>query len=244
MAKIRLNKYLATAGIWSRREADQMIAAGRVSVSGILVEALGSQIDPAVDQVLVDGRPVQQTKQLKYYAIYKPKGVISTAKDELNRQSVTNLAPKEPRVYPVGRLDADSEGLMILTNDGGLTQEMTHPSFEHEKEYEVETRISNVNILKNTEILKNKIIRQFKEGLVIDGVLMKADHVQISKIQGSSLRIQMVLHTGYNRQIRKMCSKVGLQVIKLTRTRIGKLSLDKLKLTPGQYKTINRSDII
>jgi 23S rRNA pseudouridine2605 synthase len=243
--KIRLNKFLAESGCCSRRKADDFIQEGLVEVNGQKVTSLGLQIDPKLDEVTLLGTHIKPIAHpLVYYAFYKPKGIISTASDEQNRKKVTDFLPSTPRVYPVGRLDADSEGLMILTNDGNLTQMLTHPSFEHEKEYEV-------TITTNHKINPKQIERDFTKGMLIDDQWMKAKSARLSKpscTNGASKEyhymINTVLTTGYNRQIRKMCSKVGLKVIKLVRVRIGRLSLTRLNLKPGEYILILKSDII
>lgn len=238
--KIRLNKFLAEAGIASRRKSDQLIGAGKVTVNGILVTELGTIVDTEKDNVSLDNKPVILQEKLVYFAVYKPIGVISTAHDESGRKSVVDLVRPGLRVYPVGRLDADSEGLMILTNDGEFTQRLTHPSFEHEKEYLVECKVND-----KFSINGDQIKEKFEDGLRIGGKIMKADKVIVkTKIRNSVFDIQVTLHTGYNRQIRKMCARIGLQVTRLVRTRIAKLSIDLLGLKPGEFKAINMSDVI
>jgi pseudouridine synthase len=237
---IRLNKYIAEAGICSRRKADELISLSKVSVNGKVVAELGTQIDPEKDEIKVDGQLCQINQKTVYYALYKPIGVISTANDEKGRANVTSLVPKTPRVYPIGRLDMYSEGLIILTNDGELAQRLTHPSFEHEKEYEIKVRSHKSEVVSQGEIKK-----KFERGLLIDNVLMKAYKVQLLTTHDPQLMtIRLVLHTGHNRQIRRMCDKIGLQVAKLTRIRIGKLRLADLNLKPGQYKEIKKNQII
>jgi len=237
---MRINKFLSEAGVCSRRKADELIVAGKVSINGKIINELGNQIDPNIDQITVDGQLCQINSKTVYYAIYKPKGIISTASDEKGRTNITDLVPKTPRVYPVGRLDAYSEGLMILTNDGELTQKLTHPSFQHEKEYEIVVRDHK------SEIMNQKIKKAFEQGMIIDGVLMKAFKVDVTTFTPNPqlMTIKLILHTGYNRQIRKMCDKIGLKVINLKRIRIGKLNISDLNLKPGEYKEIKKTDII
>lgn len=235
---IRLNKFLSDQGICSRRAADEHILAGKVLVNGKKA-SLGQKIDPEKQKVVFDGQEIGSAKENKvYYAVYKPRGVVSTTNDEMNRRSVVDLVPKELRVYPVGRLDKDSEGLIILTNDGELTNLLTHPKNEHEKEYEVLVSSIKYQVLSIKEAEK-----QLLKGLNIEGKLMKADSVKVSLIHDTKYLIQMVIHTGYNRQIRKMCDKIGLEVLKLKRIRIKNLSLDKLNIKPGEYRTIKKEDI-
>ncbi|MFA7253525.1 MAG: pseudouridine synthase [Patescibacteria group bacterium] len=239
---IRLNKFLADAGLFSRREADEHILAGEITVNGNPVTEMGTKIEPDHDIVEYKGKIIKLQTAYTYYALYKPKGVVSTAKDELGRQTVLDFVPKEPRVYPVGRLDADSEGLIILTNDGDLTNHLTHPSFEHEKEYEIIVKSTKQKAKSPEEITK-----MFENGFMIDGHLMIADVARSIKSPALSFPLSafsLVLHTGYNRQIRRMCDKIGLNVIKLTRTRIGKLKLADLNLKHGGYMEITKSRIV
>ena len=240
MPNIRLNKFLAEAGICSRRKADEHISSGDVYVNGERA-TLGMKVDPEKDDVVFRRTPVRRRpEKLVYYALYKPKGVVSTAADEKGRATVTDLVPQQPRVYPVGRLDLTSEGLMLLTNDGELTHQLMHPSFGHEKEYELVAQIP-------AGISPNQIKGSFEEGLQIEGKLMQADRVALSRRSPKHpdvVVLQMVLHTGYNRQIRRMCEALGLSVVSLRRTRIGKLNLRRLGLKPGEYRQVEKSDII
>lgn len=242
--KVRLNKFLSQSGVCSRRSADELISKGKVFING-KVAYLGDKIDPEIDKITVNNKTIKQSNNLIYYALYKPKDVISTASDEIGRQTVTDFVPKNPPVHPVGRLDANSQGLIILTNDGELTQKLTHPSFEHEKEYELTIRIKNIeSSIKKKEQFLFDIKKKFVSGMSIDNKLMKADSASTSMIHDSKFVIQLVLHTGYNRQIRKMCAKMNLEIVRLVRTRIGKLTLASLNLKPGEYKEIIREDII
>lgn len=236
---MRINKFLSEAGICSRRKADELILAGKVTRNGQIIKELGIQVDPKIDKITVDGQICQLHTKTVYYALYKPKGVVSTSSDEKGRESVIDLVPPIPKVYPIGRLDMYSEGLMILTNDGELTQKLTHPSFEHDKEYEV---IVNPEQWVRSQDIKEK----FEKGLLIENVLMKAFDVKISTSTHDSrcITIKLVLRTGYNRQIRKMCDKIGLKVLALKRIRIGKLKLVDLHLKPGEYKEIRKTDIV
>lgn len=235
---VRINKYMAESGLCSRRKADELIANGEVKVNGV-VAGTGSKINPETDIVTHKGKQVSLITERIYYAIYKPRGVVSTASDELGRKNVIDLVPRSPAVYPVGRLDKNSEGLLILTNDGELTNILTHPSNEHTKEYLVRVRLLDQNF----DVLKIKAM--FEGGMKIDGKIMRADSVNVNKIDNSNnLLLTIVLHTGYNRQIRKMCDKIGLEVLNLKRIRIAKLELDKLNLASGEYKTITLKEIL
>lgn len=242
--QIRLNKYLSQAGICSRREADEHILAGEVKINGE-VAALGNKVDSDKDKIELKGVPINTEKPaLIYYALYKPKGIISAAKNE-QEKTVVDLVPSEPRVYPVGRLDKNSEGLMILTNDGELTNALTHPSYKHEKEYEVIVRIMNQELRsKDTSEIATMIKNRVVSGVTIDGKTMKADEARVSMIHNSKFVILMTIHTGYNRQIRKMCAKIGLEIQSLKRVRIGKLKQEMLGLKPSEYKEIGIKDIL
>lgn len=253
---IRLNKYLSDSGVCSRRKADEYILAGDVGINGATVKVLGTKIDPEKDSVYFQGELVKAAENYIYYALYKPKGVVSTASDELGRKTVLDLVPKSPRVYPVGRLDEDSEGLIILTNDGALAQELTHPSYQHKKEYEVTARKStkSVKFIKSIKSIKSQdselidfegIKKKFENGIVIDSKLMKADKVFAPTLGlDGLLTFRLILHTGYNRQIRKMCAKIGLAVIKLVRTNVANLSLLELKLSDGDFVSVKRDEIL
>lgn len=238
----RLNKFLANSGVCSRRKADEHILAGDVKVNGITNKELGIKIDPDKDTVEFQDKVVKLNSDFVYYVLNKPKGVVSTSSDENGQKAVVDLVPKVPRVYPVGRLDKDTVGLIVLTNDGELTKELTHPSFEHRKEYKAEVRIQNKELSKNKNI-GQYITEKFERGLRIDDKLMKADSVSCLILNPKFLILTLVLHTGYNRQIRKMCAKIGLEVVRLTRTAIGKLTLAKLNLKPGEYKEISKEDV-
>lgn len=210
---MRLNKFLAQSGAASRRGADKIIAEGRVKINGIVAK-LGDQVG-ARDKVFIDKKPIGRSEEKQYFAVYKPVGYISTVSDEFGRKNVLQLVKSKNRLYPVGRLDIDSEGLMILTNDGDLTLKLTHPRFHLEKEYEV-TCDREINVKKiNTGA--NKIIWYRKN------------------------EMRIVMYEGKKRQIRKMCWLAGLRVIKLKRIRIGKLFLGNLN--PGEYKELTPRDV-
>ena len=240
MPSTRLNKFLADAGICSRRKADEHISLGDVYVNGKRA-TLGMKIDPDKDAVVFRRTPVRRRpEKLLYYALYKPPGVVSTAADDKGRTTVTDLVPQTPRVYPVGRLDLTSEGLILLTNDGELTHQLIHPSFAHEKEYELVVQIPE-------GVAPAQIKQRFEAGLQIEGKVMQADRVTLlrrSPQRADAVTLRLVLHTGYNRQIRRMCEALGLTIINLRRSRIGKLKLSKLGLKPGEYRQVKKSDIV
>lgn len=236
---VRLNKFLSNSGICSRRKADEHILGGDIRINGNIIKELGTKIDPKKDTVSFCGKEIRPSEEFVYYALNKPAGVISTASDENGRSTVLELVPNEPRVYPVGRLDKDSDGLIILTNDGELANKLTHPKFEHEKEYYVKARTQ-----KQIVIDPKAIERRFQTGIMVDGKIMKADIIKAEIIRNNRYDLIVTIHTGYNRQVRKMCAKMGLEVIGLTRTRIGNLKLAFLDIKPGKFMQIEKSDII
>lgn len=223
---VRLQKVLAQAGLGSRRVSEEMIAEGRVTVNG--EEALlGCRVDPATDLIEVDGAAIGVAPGLVHYLLNKPAGVISTASDTHGRPTVVDLVPAEPRVVPVGRLDADTEGLLLLTNDGELTYRLTHPRFGVPKEYiaEVVGRPGR------------GAVRQLREGIELDdGPTAPA---AASLLAPSVLRI--VIHEGRNRQVRRMCDAIGHPVIRLVRTRIGPLRDTSLK--PGEWRDLSQPEL-
>ena len=222
----RIQKVLAAAGVASRRAVEEMVAEGRIMVNGQLAR-LGQRVDPEHDTVEVDGIPVGLRADLVYYLLNKPPGVVATASDPQGRPTVVAMVPDEPRVFPVGRLDADSEGLLLLTNDGGLTHRLTHPSFGVDKEY-----LAHVQGQPSRGAL-----RQLREGVPLDDGLAQA--VAASRPEPSVIRI--VVREGRNWLVRRMCDAIGHPVIRLVRTRIGPLA-DR-KLPPGGWRELTQSEI-
>ncbi len=222
----RLQKILAQAGLGSRRACEVLIADGRVRVNG-QVATLGDRADPEVDEVEVDGAVVGVRPGLVHYLLNKPAGVVTTASDPQGRATVVGLVPPEPRVFPVGRLDADTEGLLLLTNDGDLAHRLTHPSFGVDKEYlvEVEGRPGR------------GVVRRLRDGVELeDGVTAPA---KVSAVGDHLLRI--TIHEGRNRQVRRMCAAVGHPVRRLVRVRIGPIS-DR-RLGPGEWRPLRQDEV-
>jgi 23S rRNA pseudouridine2605 synthase len=222
----RLQKVLARAGVASRRACEELIAARRIRVNGE-VATLGDRVDPEHDLVELDGAPLALAAGLVHYLLNKPAGVVTTADDPQGRRTVVDLVPSEPRVFPVGRLDMDTEGLLLLTNDGELTHRLTHPSFGVDKEYlaEVEGKPSR------------GALRRLREGVELDdGPTAPA---QVSLIEPTVLRI--TIHEGRNRQVRRMCEAVGHPVRRLVRTRIGPLA-DR-RLAPGEWRALDPDEV-
>jgi 23S rRNA pseudouridine2605 synthase len=214
----RLNKFLAHAGIGSRRYCDQIIAAGRVRIDGQVVSALGTQIDPTAHAVSVDDSPVRAEKFV-YWALNKPRGYLCTNHDPSGRPLMLDLVPHiEQRVYTVGRLDEDSEGLLLLTNDGDLANGLMHPRYEVEKTYEALVAGSP----------SGDDIKQLLTGVWLSDGRIKAKAAKKLKRQGDSVWLRIVLCEGKNREIRRMLAKLGHKVMRLRRTAIGPVRLDRL----------------
>ena len=222
----RLQKVLARVGIASRRACEELIAEGRVKVNGE-VAVLGRRVDVDHDRVELDGVPIGVAPDLVHYLLNKPAGVVTTASDPQGRPTVVGLVPAARRVFPVGRLDAETEGLLILTNDGALAQLLTHPSHGVEKEYlaEVSGRPSAGEV------------RSLREGVqLVDGITAPA---QVALLGPNLLRI--VIHEGRNRQVRRMCEEVGHPVLRLVRSRIGPLTDRRLR--PGHWRTLSPGEV-
>lgn len=225
----RLQKVLARAGYGSRRICEDLIADGRVSVNGE-VAVLGRRVDVSRDDVRVDGSPVGVLPGLVYYLLNKPEGVVTTALDTHGRETVLDLVPAEPRVFSVGRLDMETSGLLILTNDGRLSQHLTHPSHGVEKEYLAEVECAPNGV-------PNGALRRLRDGVMLDdGVTAPAE---VGQVEPGVLRI--VIHEGRNRQVRRMCETVGHPVRRLVRTRIGPLRDSRLK--PGQWRELTIEEV-
>lgn len=222
----RVQKVLARAGLGSRRVCDEMVAARRVRVNGAIADP-GTRVDPESDRIEVDGVAIGVRPGLVYYLVNKPRGVVSTSSDPQGRPTVVEMVPDEPRVFSVGRLDVETEGLLLLTNDGDLAQRVAHPSHGVDKEYLAEV----------TGTLTRGALRQLREGVELDdGVTAPA---KVSQVGQGALRI--VLHEGRNRQVRRMCEAVGHPVLRLVRVRIGPLS-DR-KLAPGEWREMTQAEV-
>src|SRR3989338_1643238 len=225
----RLQKYISQAGIASRRHAEELILAGKVKVNGRVVKILGTKVDSAKDKVEVDGKKIGQQK-LIYLVLNKPKRYMTTRNDPRARRTVFDLLPAELKnvVWPVGRLDFDTEGLLVFTNDGELTQAMTHPSMEHEKEYEV---------ILDKELSRGRI-EKIETGMMIDGKMTAP-----AKIKTAGTTVHIVIHEGMNRQVRSFYGELGFSVRNLKRIRIGKLKLGN-DLPVGKFIFLDKSQIV
>ena len=231
--KERLHKVLAHAGVASRRAAERMIREHRVRVNGALVVELGTQVDPARDRIEVDGRPLARADAAhQYIALNKPLGVVSTAHDPEGRPTVVELVHAARRVYPVGRLDIDSEGLVLLTDDGELTFRLTHARFGVEKEYHVIVTCTEVN---------EELVEQLRKGVKLEDGMARAVRANVlnSTDYGGALRV--VLVEGRQRQVRRMLAALGCSVERLQRVRIGPLLLGELD--PGEHRALRAREV-
>ncbi len=233
MEKIRIQKIMADNGYCSRRKAEELIAQGRVKVNGRPCK-LGDKALPHKDLITVDGEQirVQRRKEMHYIMLHKPRGYVTTTSDEFDRKCVTDLLADFPdRVYPIGRLDKNSEGLLLFTNDGNFANDIMHPSHHVSKTYRVTVR---------PDITDEQLV-QLSEGVVIDGKKTQPATVIVLDKQPGRVVLQMTIHEGRNRQIRKMCEAVGLEVARLKRTSIGPLRLGMLQ--PGEYRELKPDEL-
>jgi 23S rRNA pseudouridine2605 synthase len=226
----RLQKVLARAGVGSRRACDQLIASGRVTVDGVVAEP-GARVDPETARVEVDGNRVPTRPGAVYYLLNKPPRVVTTASDPQGRPTVLDLVPTEPRVFPVGRLDRDTEGLLILTNDGDLAQLLTHPRHGVDKTYLAEVR----------GIPSAAAVRQLREGIELDDGRTAPAQVHVVQEHGDRAAIELTIHEGRKRQVRRMCDAVGHPVQRLVRTHIGGVRDDQL--APGEWRSLDPVEV-
>ncbi|MDD2628466.1 MAG: pseudouridine synthase [Clostridia bacterium] len=223
MSEIRINKYIAECGFCSRREADDYIERGKVTINGKTLNEKGKLIDIEKDIVCVNGKKLIIKNKNIYIIMNKPKGYITTSKEQFSRPCVLDIIKEKERVYPVGRLDMDTSGLLIMTNDGDFTNKVTHPSNEIYKRYEV-------TVYKE---ITDSELKSLEQGVDIGGYITKA--AKVTRLKNNKFVI--MIHEGKNRQIRKMCESIGNRVKDLKRISIGKLMLDDLK--EGEYKIVD-----
>jgi 23S rRNA pseudouridine2605 synthase len=227
---VRLQKFLAQAGIASRRASEAIILAGRVEVNGRSVTRLGTQVDPAKDVVTVSGKPIQPLSH-RYVAVHKPKGVLCTRKDERGRALLGDLLPPDWDLKPVGRLDRDSEGLIFATNDGEFALRMTHPRYNVPKVYTVEVKGK----------VPQTALTQFTEGVEDAGELLRARKATLVRSTRARSIVRIELTEGKNREVRRLFATQKIKVIRLTRVQIGKIKLGELP--PGKWRTLTETEI-
>jgi len=227
----RIQKILAQAGYGSRRSCELLIQAGRVRVNG-QVAVLGQKADPQVDKITVDGKPIASAESLTDIAIYKPRGVISAAEGQDDRPTIRDLIPLAGHLYPVGRLDFDSEGLVLMTNDGDLTNKLTHPRYGHEKEY-------RVLLARRPD---EEQLETWRRGVVLeDGYRTAPAIVRFEATEGRGAWVRVIMGEGRKRQIREIGKMLGLPVVRIIRVRIGTLRLGNLK--PRQWRYLTASEV-
>lgn len=227
----RLQKVIAQAGIASRRKAEELIKDGKVKVNGEVIKELGTKVSES-DKVEVNNKPIEkETKE--YYLLNKPRGVITTTNDEHGRKIVTDLIETSARIYPVGRLDYDTTGAILLTNDGEFANILMHPS----------NKIDKVYLAKLEGIIKGEQINALKNGVMLDDVLVKASRVKLKKVNQENLTsmVEITIHEGKNHQVKRMFESVGFHVEKLTRERIGIFDINNLK--SGQYRKLTPKEV-
>lgn len=233
MAKdVRLQKVLADSGIASRRKAEELIAAGAVKVNGVTAK-IGDKVDPKTDKIIVKGKPVETHAQNGVYImLHKPRGFITTMSDEMDRRCVAELVKEIPgRIYPVGRLDRESEGLLLMTNDGAFANAMTHPSRHVPKTYRVTVRPS----------VTEDQLTQIAVGIEIDGRKTAPADVRVISQEPGRVVLEIVLYEGRNREIRRMCESLGLEVARLKRTAVGPVRLGMLQ--QGKWRELTADEI-
>lgn len=234
MENVRLQKYLANCGICSRRNAEKLILDGKVSINGKVVTELGTKITPELDKVTCEGKEVKKQDSYVYILLNKPIGYVTTVKEQFGRPTVMDLI-KEVKysVVPVGRLDMYTSGAIILTNDGDFVYKVTHPKNEVEKTYNVTVK----------GIVSNDDVKQLENGVEIDDYISGKAKIKILKIdeQKNISRIQITIHEGKNREVRKMCSAIGKNVVALHRSKIGNVDLKGLKI--GEWRYLNLDEL-
>lgn len=238
MSSSRLQKILSAAGIASRRTAETLIGQGRVSVNGVTVTALGTKADPDADEIRVDGRRVKGAQRLRYILLYKPRGYITTRSDPEQRPTVIDLLTKggvREYVYPVGRLDYDSEGLLLLTSDGDFAARLAHPRHGVERQYQVRVR----------GVPDDHDLTRLSKGIALEGRRTAPVRVELEKVieaeRGSQAVLSFVIHEGRNRQVRNMCDAIGHPVVRLRRVRIGPITDERIR--PGEFRDLSAREV-
>lgn len=221
----RLQKIIARAGFGSRRACEEFITRGRVRVNGRLAQ-LGEKADPAADEITLDGERIASPERLIYVALHKPRGVVSSLAPQGDRQTVRDLVPLKERLYPVGRLDVDSEGLVLLTNDGELTDRLTHPRYESEKEYRA--------LVKGNP--DGERLEAWRRGVVVEGKRTAPAQVRREARTEAGTWLRVVMHEGRKHEIRNIGAALGLPVLRLIRVRLGTLELGDLQ--PGEWREL------
>ncbi len=224
---MRLQKFLATCGVASRRRSEELINSGRVKVNGNVITEMGCKVDPDMDEVLVDNKRVSLQERKVYVMLNKPTGYVTTVSEQFNRKKVTDLVDIPYRIFPVGRLDYNTSGLLILTNDGELTYRLTHPKFKVEKVY----------IAKIKGIPTEEKLADFESGLKIENYTTAPAKIKVLKEMNNNCMVEVTIREGRNRQIRKMCDAIGHPVLELKRIKMGRIHLGNLEIGNWRYFT-------
>lgn len=232
----RIHKIIAASGLTSRRKAEEMVKAGEVAVNGTVITELGHLVDPETDKITVRGAGLPKPKD-HTYLLYKPRGVVtSMARQNKNERIIADLVANDTSLYPVGRLDKESEGLILVTNNGTLTHKLTHPSFEHAKEYIVTAKFQTGK----TKLTAAEIEKKLRAGVKLGDGVARADTVTITAME-PLVAMVITVHEGRHHLIRRMCATLGLDVSRLIRTKIGPIE-DK-KLTPGTFRLLSKREL-
>lgn len=229
---MRINKYLALCGVASRRKSEDFIKDGKITVNGKTVTDLVFSINPKKDIVMLEGNKLSLPSNYVYFKLNKPKGYICSSSDERGRKTIFELVKSDVRLFSIGRLDYDTEGLIVLTNDGDLAQKISHPSHETEKEY----------IVKIEGLIKESELAVLRKGVVENGVRMPQAKVELLENVNNNSRLSVIIHEGQNRQVRRMFDAIGKNIILLKRVRIGNIKLGGLKR--GEYKPLTDIELI
>lgn len=226
----RLQRILASHGVASRRASEQLILDGKVKVNGKVVRELGTKADPTKDRIEVNGRVLQAQKH-RYILLNKPSGYITTVSDERDRRTVMDLIDIKERVYPVGRLDRETDGLLLLTNDGALANRITHPRYEFDKEYQILTHLRP----------SGPLMGEIRRGVEVDGTLVVPSEFRILRETAEGIVLKLVIHSGLNRVVRKMMEQYDIEIVRLRRTRVGPISL--AGVSSGQWRDLTSGEV-
>jgi len=227
----RLQKYMASCGVASRRKCEEIIAEGKVKVNGALVKEPGIKIDPSQDIVEVEGEIIKKEKNKVYIMLNKPEGYISSVKDEKGRTTILDIVKTTERIYPIGRLDYDSSGLILLTNDGEIYNKIIHPRVELIKKY--------IAVVKGE--ISEKDIQKFEIGIDIGGYITAPATIKVLSYDKNVSTVEIGIHEGKNRQIRKMCAALNHEVLSLKRIAVGEIKLGYLKR--GEYRNLSKEEL-
>jgi 23S rRNA pseudouridine2605 synthase len=221
----RLQKFMARCGVASRRKCEELILAGKVKVNKEIIRELGTKINPSIDKVEVEGVLIKPEEKKLYIALSKPVGYITTVKDEKNRKTVLDLVKVKERIYPIGRLDYNTSGLLLLTNDGDVYNRLIHPRQSINKVY--------IALVKGH--ISDKKVKIFSEGIDIGGYITAPAKIKIIKKYTNSTKVEITIHEGKNRQVRRMCEKIGNPVIELKRIKIGDIKIEGIEVGKWRY---------